>query len=81
MDEFKEARNKMDAILRDLHMHASFGEIRQFENELRNAEVFIVQLIAENLTLKESVLDLIRENQDIARETCSLYERMVFLTE
>ena len=46
-NEMQEIRNEMDAILRDLHMHFTFGEIRQFEEELHNAERFMVQLIAD----------------------------------
>lgn len=56
MDAIKEARNNMDAILSVLHMHAAFGEIREFEDELRNAERFMAALIRENVALKEQLL-------------------------
>lgn len=58
MDAIKEARNEMDAILSVLHMHAAFGEIREFVYELRNAERFMAELIAEKIVLKERILDL-----------------------
>ena len=65
---------EMDAILRDLQLHMVCGERRAFEEALLNAERYMAELIAENLTLKERVWDLIRENQDLMYETYSIPE-------
>ena len=54
-DTIREKRNEMDAILSYLHMHANLGEIRQFEDGLRDIERFIMGLVVENALMREEL--------------------------
>ena len=68
-EAMNEERNKMDTILRDLHLHMVCGERRAFEEELLNAERYMAELIAENFAIREDLLDLVREHQESINES------------